>query len=162
MWIKYLLIVVEVIVGLLLIGVVLLQRSKDQGLGLAFGAGMGESLFGSQAVNVLIKITIVLSCVFFLNTMFLARLMRSQGSSLRAVPAAEQRRDGGSAKQGVPAGKAQPASTLPTPAGGLELPATTEPFVPAAPTPAGGTDPVGSIPAPVAPVVPVAPVPVVP
>ncbi|MEI6217468.1 MAG: preprotein translocase subunit SecG, partial [bacterium] len=91
---KFLLIAIEVIVGLLLIGVVLLQRSKDQGLGLAFGAGMGESLFGSQAVNVLIKITVILSCVFFLNTMILARMMRSQATSVRAVPLQEQRRGG--------------------------------------------------------------------
>ena len=71
---KILLIAIEVIVGLLLIGIILLQRSKEHGPGLAFGASMGESLFGSQAVNVLVKITVVLATVFFLNTVVLARM----------------------------------------------------------------------------------------
>ena len=143
---RYLLIAVEVIVGLLLIGVVLLQRSKDQGLGLAFGAGMGESLFGSQAVNVLIKITIVLSCIFFLNTMILARIMRSQGSEIALPTKAATGRAGSQARQGMPAATA--------PATGTEEPAAAQPFVSG--LPAAGTEPVGTIPAPVG-AVPVAP-----
>ncbi|MBP9572862.1 MAG: preprotein translocase subunit SecG, partial [Kiritimatiellae bacterium] len=44
-----LLLLVEVITAFLLIVVILAQKSKDQGLGMAFGSGMGESLFGSRA-----------------------------------------------------------------------------------------------------------------
>ena len=44
---KTLLIVVEVLCCLLLVGLILLQRSKSEGLGLAFGAGAGEALFGA-------------------------------------------------------------------------------------------------------------------
>jgi preprotein translocase subunit SecG len=71
------LILVEVVCCLLLIGVILLQQSKSQGLGLAFGGGMGESLFGSRAGNVLTKITIILSIVFLANTTLLGILFTS-------------------------------------------------------------------------------------
>lgn len=73
----YILIIIEVICCLLLIGVILLQQSKSQGLGMAFGGGMGESLFGSRAGNVLTKITIVLTIVFLANTTLLGIMFTS-------------------------------------------------------------------------------------
>ena len=66
-----LLLVVEVISALLLIVVILAQKSKDQGLGMAFGGGMGESLFGSRAGNVLTRMTITLTVVFMASTLIL-------------------------------------------------------------------------------------------
>ena len=42
---KSLLLIVLVISSIALIGLILLQRSKSEGLGLAFGASTGESLF---------------------------------------------------------------------------------------------------------------------
>lgn len=71
-FIRVFLIIIEVIVCLLLIGVILLQKSRDSGLGMAFGAGMGESLFGAQAGNVLTRITVILAAVFLVNTTLLA------------------------------------------------------------------------------------------
>lgn len=73
-FITTLLILVEILTALLLIAVILMQQSKGQGgLGTAFGGGgMGESMFGSRAGNVLTKTTVVLAAVFLLNTMFLA------------------------------------------------------------------------------------------
>ncbi|NQT02775.1 MAG: preprotein translocase subunit SecG [Planctomycetes bacterium] len=80
---KTVLIVVEILCGLLLIGVILLQKSKGQGLGLAFGAEMGESLFGAQAGNVLVKVTIWVGVIFLLNTTILAKIYtRDQARSL--------------------------------------------------------------------------------
>ena len=79
--IRYVLLAVEVIVAFLLVGVVLLQRSKDSGVGLAFGTGMGESLFGAQAVNVLVKVTIVLAVIFLVNTMILGRIFATSWGS---------------------------------------------------------------------------------
>ena len=76
---KSLLIVVEIITAALLICVILVQKSKEQGMGLAFGAGMGEALFGAQAANVLTKITIVLAVVFLVCTTVLAMLYTSSG-----------------------------------------------------------------------------------
>lgn len=69
-----LIIVIEVICCLLLIGLILLQRSKNEGLGLAFGAGAGEALFGARAGNVLTKATVFLGIVFLVSTVFLGYL----------------------------------------------------------------------------------------
>lgn len=71
---RYLLIVVEVLCCLMLIGVILLQQSKSQGMGMAFGGGMGETLFGSRAGNVLTKITVTLALIFLVNTTILGIL----------------------------------------------------------------------------------------
>lgn len=72
--VRVLLMVVEIITALLLIGVILIQRTKGQGMGMAFGAGVGESLFGAQVGNVLTKITIILGVVFLVNTTLLGLL----------------------------------------------------------------------------------------
>ena len=85
-----LLIFVEVISALLLIALILLQKTKDEGLGLAFGAGVGETLFGSRAGNVLTKITIVLAVVFLLDTLWLGYLASgtvTSGSVTDKLPA---------------------------------------------------------------------------
>ena len=69
-----LLLIVEVLSAFLLVVVILAQKSKDQGLGMAFGSGMGESLFGSRAGNVLTRMTITLAAVFMLTTIVLGIL----------------------------------------------------------------------------------------
>ena len=77
-----LLLIVEVLSAFLLIVVILAQKSKDQGLGMAFGSGMGESLFGSRAGNVLTRMTITLAAVFMLTTIVLGVLFaRGKGGS---------------------------------------------------------------------------------
>ncbi len=63
----------EAIISILLIGIILIQKAKGGGLGLAFGGG-GESLFGSRAGNVLTKGTIILAIAFMINTVALAIL----------------------------------------------------------------------------------------
>jgi len=73
MFMKVVMVMIEVVCSFLLVAVILLQRTKSQGLGgMAFGASVGESMFGSRAGNVLTKATIILSTVFLLNTLFLA------------------------------------------------------------------------------------------
>lgn len=69
-----LLLIVEVLSAFLLVVVILAQKSKDQGLGMAFGSGMGESLFGSRAGNVLTRMTVTLATVFMLTTIVLGVL----------------------------------------------------------------------------------------
>lgn len=117
--IRYLLLGLEVIVGILLVGVILLQRSKDQGLGLAFGAGMGEALFGARAADVLTKITVVLTIVFMLNTIILARLFsvpEGQKSIMGSVPIPQAQQQPAAmppaeAPADMPLGDLQPAGT---------------------------------------------------
>jgi preprotein translocase subunit SecG len=82
----YLLVFVEVVCSLLLVGVILLQKTKGQGVGMAFGAGMGESLFGSQVGNVLTRTTVILAIVFLVNTTLLAVV----GGSRRRESVAER------------------------------------------------------------------------
>jgi preprotein translocase subunit SecG len=81
-FLKALFIVVEVLCCLLIIGIVLLQKSKSEGLGLAFGAGAGESLFGARAGNVLSKATVVLGVVFLTTTLLLGVLFAQQDKTL--------------------------------------------------------------------------------
>jgi len=76
--IRYFLIVVEVVCCLMLIGVILLQQSKSQGMGVAFGGGMSETLFGSRAGNILTKITITLAIIFLANTALLGIMFSSR------------------------------------------------------------------------------------
>jgi len=71
---KILLIILEVICSFLLIVVILLQKAKGEGLGMAFGAQMGESLFGARASNVLVRITVWLGVIFMVCTTLLARI----------------------------------------------------------------------------------------
>ena len=82
----------EAIVCLLLIGIVLIQRSKGQGVGLSFGGG-AEAVFGAQMGNVLTRTTVVLGVIFLLNTAVLAVLKPTQrGDSLseRMAPRASE------------------------------------------------------------------------
>jgi len=60
-----------VLIALLLIGLVLVQPSKGGGFGSAFG-GVGESVFGAQAMGQLSKLTVVLLTLFFILTLALA------------------------------------------------------------------------------------------
>ena len=88
----YVLSSVEVIVSVMLLGIILIQRSKGQGMGAAFGGTMGESLFGTQMGNVLTKATVVLAVIFLVNTTVLARLNagRWQSASLADEIVSEQ------------------------------------------------------------------------
>jgi len=72
--VRYLLMFVEAVCCLMLIGVILVQRSKSQGLGMAMGGQMGEALFGARMGNVLTRVTVVLGIVFLVNTTLLAYL----------------------------------------------------------------------------------------
>jgi preprotein translocase subunit SecG len=59
---------------LLMCLVVLMQRSKQEGLGAAFGGGFTESMWGAQTSQVLVKTTVWLAAIFFILSISLARL----------------------------------------------------------------------------------------
>ena len=107
-----LLYVVEVIVCLLLALAVMLQKPKEVGLGGAIGGGMGEAVFGADASNVLIKVTIWLGSIFLVNTLLLARLTsvghtRSVMGDVSEPP--QQQQQPAAAPAPVPAPEAIPA-----------------------------------------------------
>jgi preprotein translocase subunit SecG len=81
-FLKTLLVILEALTSLILIGLILLQKSKSDGMGLAFGAGVGESLFGARAGNVLSRMTVWLGIFFMGNTLVLGVLFAQHEQTL--------------------------------------------------------------------------------
>lgn len=69
---KNLLLIAEVICSVLLIGMVLIQKSKGGGLGGSAFGGAAETVFGARTGNILTKITIGLTIFFMANTLALS------------------------------------------------------------------------------------------
>jgi preprotein translocase subunit SecG len=95
--IRTLLIILEAACSLALIGLILLQKSKDGGLGLAFGSGGNDTLFGARAGNVLTKATVWIGILFLVNTLILGMMFAGNaekslmdGVAAPQAPAAEQ------------------------------------------------------------------------
>lgn len=63
-FITYTMMVLHTFIGVILIGVILLQRGRGGGLAGAFGGMGGQSAFGTKAGDVFTKITIVLATVW--------------------------------------------------------------------------------------------------
>jgi len=75
LYLKTLIIVVQVLSALGVIGLVLLQHGKGADMGAAFGSGASGSLFGaSGSANFLSRTTAVLATVFFCSTLALTYL----------------------------------------------------------------------------------------
>lgn len=130
--------VIEVIVCLLLAGVVMLQKPKEGGLG-GLAGGMGEAVFGADAGNVLIKVTIWLGAIFLANTLLLARFTSTVHSKSlmanEAAPAAQQQQPAMPQMPQMPA--PAPAAPAAKPAAPVAKPAAPAPAAkPAAPAPA--------------------------
>jgi len=79
--IRTLLVILEAACCLALIGLVLLQKSKSEGLGMAFGGGGNDSLFGARAGNVLTKATIGIGILFLVNTLVLGMMFAGSAES---------------------------------------------------------------------------------
>lgn len=129
------LLIVHLIVTLVLIAVVLIQRSEGGGLGIGSSQGMGGFMGGRGTANLLTRTTAVLGTIFFVLALTLALMSRGTtgiGSSLLDRPPA-------ASTPAVPA--AAPGTTPPGTATGTPpaatpgaTPATTPPAAPA-PTP---------------------------
>jgi preprotein translocase subunit SecG len=85
------LIVLHVIVCSFLVLVVLLQAGKGGGMGIAFGGGGSQTVFGSSgAGNFLTRLTAICAAIFFLNSLALAYLS-SQSDTTRLQRIAEKK-----------------------------------------------------------------------
>ena len=73
-----LLFAVLVIVSLLLLGVVLMQRPKQEGLGAAFGAAITDQDFGARTTDVLKKATVYFGTAFMVLCLGLGMLIIRQ------------------------------------------------------------------------------------
>ncbi|QBQ98045.1 preprotein translocase subunit SecG [Paraburkholderia pallida] len=75
LYLKTLIIVVQILSALGVIGLVLLQHGKGADMGAAFGSGASGSLFGaSGSANFLSRTTGALATVFFVSTLALTYL----------------------------------------------------------------------------------------
>ena len=165
-----LLYVVEVIVCLLLALAVMLQKPKEGGLGGAIGGGMSEAVFGADASNELIKVTIWLGSIFLANTLLLARLTsvgHSQsvmGNVSESQQAAEQQQAPAvpdaplPSVDELPAPAAKPDAKPAAPAAKPDAKPAATPAAPA-PAPAPAAKPAAPAPAPAPAAKPAAPAP---
>lgn len=141
---RTLLVVIEALLSLMVIGIILLQKSRDQGMGLAFGSNIGESIFGSRAGNVLTRATVWLASIFMANTVALAILFAGRQPGLiergeGARGAAPVERPAQPAPVGAPAVPApSPAPAEGTP---VTVPVTMPPSTPPAAPPAADAPP---------------------
>jgi preprotein translocase subunit SecG len=75
LWIN-LLVLLQVLLGLAIIGLVLLQHGKGADMGSGFGGGSSGSLFGaSGSANFLSRTTAVLATIFFVGSLGLGYLV---------------------------------------------------------------------------------------
>jgi preprotein translocase subunit SecG len=93
LYLKTLIIVVQLLSALGVIGLVLLQHGKGADMGAAFGSGASGSLFGATgSANFLSRTTAVLAAVFFVTTLALTYLgayhAKPSAGVLGDVPAA--------------------------------------------------------------------------
>ncbi len=69
-----LLVVGYALVALMLVLIILMQRSKQEGLGATFGSGVTDALFGAQTSSILVKGTSWLATIFFSLAVILSLL----------------------------------------------------------------------------------------
>ncbi|SDV50012.1 preprotein translocase subunit SecG [Chitinasiproducens palmae] len=111
LWLKTLIIVVQVLSALTIIGLVLLQHGKGADMGAAFGSGNSGSLFGaSGSANFLSRTTGILAAVFFVCTLALTYVGAYHPSASAGVL-------GGAAPATVPAASGAAAAAPASPVG---------------------------------------------
>jgi preprotein translocase subunit SecG len=101
---------IHILVAVILVVLVLMQKSQDQGVGAAFGGQMTETVFGGS-ITPLVRMTIWCACILLGTTLLLAVL--------------HSRRD----RTGAGGALRRAVQTAPT------TPATPAPAVPILPTP---------------------------
>ena len=77
MLINFIIIALQIVLIVLcafMVLIILMQRSKQEGLGAAFGSGMTESVFGAETSNVLSRLTVWCVVLFFAITLTLSSL----------------------------------------------------------------------------------------
>lgn len=119
-----------ILVSGFLVLVVLMQKSKDGGVGAALGGGATEAAFGADTTNVLSKSTIYAAVLFFVLAfvLYLGRIYERKHASAAAGSALPS--------IAVPATPAPAAATpAATPAPAAATPAAPAPATPVAPAP---------------------------
>jgi preprotein translocase subunit SecG len=117
--------------------VIMMQRSKQEGLGAAFGGGFTESVWGAQTSQVLVKATVYAAIIFFVLSITLARLYSHRATLMDKGSPVQQMLEKPVAPVTPAATPAAPAATPAIPAPVAPAPANTStPPTPVAPSPA--------------------------
>jgi preprotein translocase subunit SecG len=118
LYLKTLIIVVQLLSALGVIGLVLLQHGKGADMGAAFGSGASGSLFGATgSANFLSRTTAVLAAIFFVTTLALTYL-----GSYKAKPSAGVLGEATTAPVAASAASIPAAASLPVAASSASAP----------------------------------------
>lgn len=80
------LLAIQILVGVAIIGLVLIQHGKGADMGAAFGGGTSGSIFGaSGSANFLSRTTAVLAAIFFLSSLGLSYVSSTLPASSGSV-----------------------------------------------------------------------------
>lgn len=74
---------IHVLVAVFLVILVLMQKSKDQGIGAAFGGAATEAVFGAGTTTALVRMTIWCACIFLGCSLLLAILHSRRDAGVR-------------------------------------------------------------------------------
>jgi len=108
------LVILQVLVGIGLVGLILLQHGKGADAGAAFGSGASGTVFGSRgSANFLSRATAWLATVFFVTSLALAYLVHGTKEATSVVDTIKTEAP---AAPAVPAPDAPPAAPAPAPA----------------------------------------------
>ena len=112
--------------------VILMQRSKQEGLGAAFGGGFTDSVWGAQTSNVLVKATVWLAALFFIISIGLARLYSYRSSVEHEMSPVQQEllQPVAPVKPAPAAAAVVPTATPMKPTPGIPAPTNTAPAQP--------------------------------
>ena len=128
------LLVIEAIVAALMMLVILMQRPKSEGLGVAFGGGVTANIFGAQTTTVLTTATTWLASIFFILVLGLSVLYAHRGAPDSAVRR-ELMKTSGAAKAAAPLPAKAAAKTAAADAKAKVNPLPKQSASPAAPAP---------------------------
>ena len=123
---------VHVLVALVLIILVLMQKSSEQGIGAAFGGGVTETVFGGGTTTALVRMTIWCACIMLGSTLVLAVLHARHGGAGESL----MQRTLQSAPMPAPVASQPP--NLPLSPAGAAAPSEAKPQPPALPSSSAG------------------------
>ena len=123
---------IHVIVALVLIGLVLMQKSSEQGIGAAFGGGVTETVFGGSTTTALVRMTIWCACILLCTTLILAVLHSRHGGggeslmerTLQTAPATPMEMPSASQPANLPLTPSPESTPVETPSAPVATPPT--------------------------------------
>ena len=89
-WYVHLLNLAVILIGLIMIGIILIQKGKGGGLAGAFGGVGGSSPFGSRAGDLFTRITLIVAAVWAIMIVVEVKLVQWEGKHHQKSSAVKQ------------------------------------------------------------------------